>query len=306
MKFIYKNAFFLLAFTMLHACSIIGVVQSHKAVTGDYICELVPIDKDPVYDMSINVIQGIASFEDGWFTSQTSKSRFLLINFLNEKGESQFHKRLLIDSHGQDLSLEQISENKLHLYTTVGHYNEANVSHLLRIIVDLPPAVNGTRDMSKIEITLDKTYTLNLTNSTPTLSEDKKDFAIRSGNTIVIASKENVLKEDLSTATTFDLDPTQLKDKGGHTLWFQGIAMKDDQVYCMTGNNTIGSSKFLYVYNREGIVLEKHAIEKDEFAMQLKHKLEPEGISFKNDTLFYTIMIKGGTGGNRKFLFELQ
>ena len=305
MKYIYKISFILLAFTMLYSCSIMGVVQSHKKVTGDYVCELVPIDKDPIYDMSINVIQGIAAFENGWFTSQTSKSRFLLINFLNDKGESQFHKRLLIDSHGQDLSLEQVSENKLHLYTTLGHYNEDNVSHLVRIIVDLPSMVLGKRDMSKIKVTLDETYTLNLTNSTPALSEDNKHFAIRSGNTVVVDTKENVLNGDLSNATTFDLDDSQLFGKNDESLWFQGIAMKDDHIYCMTGNNSMGSMKLLYVYNRNGEVINKHSIEKNEFAMQLKHKLEPEGITFKDGELYYTIMIKGGTGGNRKFLFHL-
>ena len=305
MKSIYKIPFFFCLLSILHSCSILGVVQSHKEVTGDYVCELVPIDKDPVYDMSINVIQGIASFEDGWFTSQTSKSRFLLINFLNNKGESVFHKRLLIDSHGQDLSLEQVAENKLYLYTTEGHYNEDNASNLVRIIVEMPSAINGKRDMSKIEVKLDKTYELNLTNSTPALSEDKKEFAIRSGNTVVIATKEDVLNGDLSNSSSFNLNPSQLTGKNGETLWFQGIAMKDDRIYCMTGNNSIGSVKLLYVYNRQGDVLEKHSIEKDEFAMQLKHKLEPEGITFKEDKLFYTIMIKGGTGGNRKFLFQL-
>ena len=304
MKYNYKISLSLLVFLLLESCSIVGLIQSHKKVEGDYAIELVPIDKDPVYDMSINVIQGIASFENGWFTSQTSKSRFLLINFLNEKGESEFHKRLLIDSHGQDLSLEQVSPNKLHLYTTAGHFNEENVSHLVRIIVELPAEINGKRDMSKIQITLDKTYALNLTNCTPTLSEDKQNFAIRSANSIIVASKEAVFEGDLSKAISFDLDATQLKDAQNNSLWFQGIAMKDDLIYCMTGNNSIGSHKLLYVYNKKGDVVEKHKISKDEFAMQLKKKLEPEGITFKNNDLYYTIMLKGKTGGNRKFLFK--
>ena len=74
----------------------------------------------------------------------------------------------------------------------------------------------------------------------------------------------------------------------------------------MTGNNSIGSDKLLYVYNMKGETVLKHTINKDDFAMQLKHKLEPEGITFKNDDLYYTIITKGGTGGNRKFLFKEQ
>ncbi|HFA50623.1 MAG TPA: hypothetical protein ENJ95_16575 [Bacteroidetes bacterium] len=306
MKNIYKIQLIILLCLALSSCSVIGVLQSHKEVKGDYITELVPIDKDPVYDMSINVIQGIASFENGWFTSQTSKSRFLLINYLNEKGESVFHKRLLINSHGQDLSLEQVSENKLYLYTTAGHFDEENVSYMVRIVVDLPEKINGKRDMSKLQINLDEKYPLNLTNCTPTLSEDKKHFAIRSANSIIVATKEDVLKNDLSNATKFNLDASQLIGKNNEPLWFQGIAMKDGLIYCMTGNNSIGSIKLLYVYNLKGEVVQKHVIDKDKFAMQLKKKLEPEGITFKDGDLYYTIMLKGGTGGNRKFLFKYR
>ena len=56
-----------------------------------FITELITVDEDgddDSYDVSQNVIQGIAAFEDGWFTTQTSAKKFLLINYLNENGNS--------------------------------------------------------------------------------------------------------------------------------------------------------------------------------------------------------------------------
>lgn len=291
---------------IVQSCAVVGLVQSKKEVTGDYVVELKPQNSFGYYDMSINVIQGIAAFEDGYFTTQTSADKFLSINYLNEKGESVFNYRFDMSSHGQDLSLEKTAENELYLYTTIGHYNQDGASGLVRFKVDLPAKVNGKRAMSQLKITKDKEYHLHLNNATPTLSEDGKNFAIRSGNTIIVAPKEDVLKSDLSKAITFPLNKEQLKGKNEEILWFQGIAMKDNKVYCLTGNNSLHSLKQLFVYNLKGEVVQKHTIEKNDFAAQLEKKLEPEGITFVEDELFYTLIIKGKTGQNRKFLFKLH
>ncbi len=290
---------------LVQSCSIVGLVQSHKDVTGDYIVELKPQNSFGYYDMSINVIQGIASFEDGWFTAQTSAKKYLSINYLNSNGESVFNHRFTINSHGQDLSLEQISDTVLYLYTTVGKYDKPGASGILRIKVVLPDKVDGVRDMSNLSVTLDGEYCIELDNSTPTLSEDKQHFAIRSGKSIIIASKQDVLNNDLSNSLSFDLDNSQIEDENGNPMWFQGIAMKNDKVFCFTGDNVLENPKLLYVYDTSGNIIEKHKIEKIEFAKQLHTKLEPEGLTFIGDDLHYTIIIKGKTGRNRKFLFKL-
>lgn len=289
----------------IQSCSVIGLIQSKKQVTGDYTLELKPKNSFGYYDMSINVIQGIAAFENGFFTSQTSANKFLSINYLNEKGESKFNYRFDIVSHGQDLSIEKISENELYLYTTLGHYDKEGHSGLLRFKVALPEKIDGKRDMSKLIITIDKQYDLHLDNSTPTISEDGKSFAIRSGNTIYVASKFDVLNNDLSKADKFDLDISQLLGDNSETLWFQGIAMKNNLIYCMTGNNSLNSLKQIFVYNKKGEIIKKYKIEKNDFAKQLHHKLEPEGLTFIDDDLYYVIIIKGKTGQNRKFLYKL-
>lgn len=287
------------------SCSIVGLVQSHKKVNGDFELELKPKNSFGYYDMSINVVQGIASFENGWFTSQTSANKYLSINYLNEKGESEFNFRFSINSHAQDLSLEKISDNELFLYTTIGEFDKEGASGILRLKVTLPEKVNGKRNMSELKIVIDKQIMLKLKNCTPSLSENKHTFALRSGNKIIIANKEDVINNDLSKSKTFNLNKSQLVDSKGEALWFQGIAMKNNKVYCLTGNNKLHSEKFIFVYDTNGKVLQKITIDKKDFIKQLPHKYEPEGITFKGNDLYYMIMAKGKTGGNRKFLFKL-
>lgn len=305
MKKLYKIATVLMIILIMQSCSVAGLIQANKKITGDFQLELQPKNSYGYYDMSINVIQGIASFENGWFTSQTSANKYLSINYLSEDGKSVFNKRFTIESHGQDLSLEKISENELILYTTLGHYNKEGKSGLLCLKVTLPEKIDGQRDMSKTEISIHKKIDLKLDNSTPTLSTDANTFAIRSGNSIVVASKTAVLNNDLSNAKTFSMDKSQLEDNG-KTLWFQGIAMKDNQIYCMTGNNSVNSPKKLYVYNTKGEVVKKHSIDHNDFAKSVGNKYEPEGITFVGNELYYTIIAKGKTGGNKKFLYRLH
>ena len=304
---IYKNSLIvLLVMMVLQSCSVLGLIQSNEEVTGDYTVEIKPISSTGAYDMSINVVQGIASYENGWFTSQTSANKFLSINYLNAQGESVYNIKLNAISHGQDLSVEKINESLLYLYTTIGHFNKLGDSGLLRLKVELPEMINGKIDMSKMLVSIDKEIDLELDNCTPTLSEDKKEFAIRSGNSILVAPKDDILNGDLSKATKFDLDISQLRDSNQNVLWFQGIAMKNDMIYCLTGNNSFGSPKYIYVYNRKGEVVKSYHIDKDAYKKQLKYKLEPESLTFVGDDLYYIIMLKGKTGGNRKLIHKLD
>lgn len=305
MKYIYKLSFLVLISLMIQSCAIRGSFESKKRIPGDYIVELIPVTDVGYYDMSINVIQGLAAFEGGYFTSQTSAGKYMSINYLDKNGVSLYNHRFDIDSHGQDLSLEQVSENELHLYTTVGKYDKDGASGIVRYIVKLPAKENGVRDMSKIEITEDTHYKLGLRNCTPSLNEEGTHFAMRSGNTIVVAKKEAVLDNDLSEAITFDIDKSQLLD-GEKVLWFQGIVMKDNLVYCFTGNSTIDSPKYIYVYNLKGEVQKKYTIDHDDFTKKIGTKNEPEGMTFVGDDLYYLIMAKAGTGGNIKYLFKLN
>jgi len=291
---------------IVQSCAVVGVLQSKKVFIGDFITELKPVDSAKEYDRSINVIQGIAAFENGWFVSQTSASKYLLINYLDNNGKSLFNRRILVNSHAQDLSLEQVSDTELYLYTTVGEYNRKGASGLLRLKVILPEKVNGKRDMAQLKISLDSIFDLELNNSTPTINEAKTNFAIRSGNKVLIILKKSLLHGDYTdNIIKFSLDSSQLKD-GDTYLWFQGIAMKDNLVYCLTGNNSVDSPKYIYVYKLNGEVVKKIALNHNDFAKSIGDKYEPEGLTFQGNTLYYTIMTKAKTGGNRKFLFKIN
>ena len=307
MNHMYKNILVLvLVMIISQSCSVFGLIESTKKVAGDYTVEIKPISSIGAYDMSINVVQGITSYEKGWFTAQTSANKFLSINYLNAQGESIYNIKLNAVSHGQDLSVEKVNESLLYLYTTSGHFNKPGDSGLLRLKVDLPEMINGKIDMSKILVSIDEIVKLELDNCTPTISEDKQEFAIRTGNSILVASKNDVLKGDLSKASKFDLDKSQLVDSNKNVLWFQGIAMKNDKIFCLTGNNSFNSPKYIYVYNRKGEVVKSYHIDKEDYKDQLKYKLEPESLTFVGDDLYYTIMLKGKTGGNRKLLHKLE
>lgn len=278
--------------------------------------ELIPEDDgsttDPK-DRSINVIQGLASFENGWFTSQTSSSKYLIINYLGADGISQFNVKLNVNSHAQDLSLEMISDTELYLYTSEGSFKDGDVtrgSGMVRLHVTLPlKDGSGNRDMSNLVIVLDDSYDLNYINSTPTISEDKSHFAIRSNATIHVISKENIESGNFSDIEyRFELHAEQLVDNLGSSIWFQGIAIKDGVTYCLTGDNKINSIKKLFLYNTSGTVISKSSFTFEDFGLAAESKLEPESLSFMGDDLYMAMMTEkpDGASGNLKFLFKLE
>ena len=293
-----------IASVLMQSCSVLGYFQSTKKVDGNFVVELKPEDSDPVFDRSVNVIQGISAFEGGYFTSQTTASTYLILNYLGADGKSQFATRLTMDSHAQDLSLEQITEDSLVLYTSIGEFDKNGASGLLTLSVKLAPKVNGVRDMSKTIVKKDSIHYLGFRNCTPTLSEDKRVIALRSGDSIVFGNKRDVLEGKLDKLSRFALSMEQLRGAKGEILWFQGITMKGEKIYCLTGNNSLGSQKKIFVYNLKGEVVKKLEIEEDTLGKQIGHKLEPEGMTMIGDDLYFTIMTKGKIGGNRKFLFK--
>ena len=303
----YKNIFLILFISyIIQSCSILGLFQSNIKVSGDFVVELKPKDIDPVFDRAVNVIQGIAAFEDGFFTSQTSESKYVIINYINKNGESKFATRVNMNSHAQDLSYEQVSENELIMYTSIGNFDIDDASGIVSLKVVLPEKINGFRDMSKTIITKGKKHFIGYRNCTPTLSEDKKSIALRSADLIFFGDKEDILSNNKESISQFNIDKDQLMDKNSKSMWFQGITMKDDIIYCLTGNSSIGSEKKIFAYDLQGNVLKKFQIEEDTFAQRLGSKLEPEGMTFVGDDLYFTLMTKGSVGGNRKFLFKLK
>ena len=276
-------------------------------VTPDFVTELNPIDDSGLgADVSRNVIQGIAAFENGWFVTQRSGTSILLINYLDENGVSLFHQRIPINSHGQDLSLEQISDDELYLYTSKGTFDETRSTGVYKLLVQLPEKINNEREWSLTDISVVTSYDLNYTNATPSLDETKQNFAIRSNNTILVHSKNSIETNDYSTTQHFELNNGQLVDNLNLNMWFQGIAMKDNLVYCLAGNESLLSNKNIYIYNQSGIAVEKYSFDKSDFYQRFYDKFEPEGLTFKDNNLYFTIMTKNELEtGNIKYLYKI-
>ena len=308
-----KGVFYIVSFLflMLVACS--DSDTDNEIPESNYnfvfVAELIPLDEDGddnSYDVSQNVIQGVAAFENGWFTAQTSADKFLLINYLDQTGQSEFNIKLATVSHGQDLSLEQVSDNELILYTSSGIFDEVRGTGILSLRVILPEKVGGERDMSKTQISIDNRYNLNYTNATPSINEDKNKFAIRSNSTILIHYKESILNNDFSPLYRFELNKEQLIDNEGKNMWFQGIAMKNEIVFCLTGNGTVTSEKKIFSYDKNGLVLSKIEIKEGDFEQIIEGKFEPESLSFIENQLYFTIMTKrNGVDGNVKYMYKI-
>lgn len=275
-----------------------------ERITPQLITQVQPIDEEAVsYNVSNNVIQGIAAFEDGWFTTQTSSTQngILLINYLDANGHSLFQKRLNIDSHGQDLSLEMISNNELYLYTTIGPFGQNRNTGILRLKIQL----TDDRDWSQTMIEVNATFDLNYTNCTPSLNTVKDKFAIRSKNSILVHSKVDIEADNFSVLYHFDLNQNQLKDNEQRSMWFQGIAMQNDLVYCLTGNATQTTHKKIFVYNNKGIVTKKYVFDQDDFDIDIDIKFEAESLYLDGNDLYFLIMTKNPTiEGNIKYLYK--
>jgi hypothetical protein len=305
MKIILKIVLFILLFT---ACDDSNQpIDENIRVTPTFITRLNPIDDTGASsDVSLNVIQGIAAFENGWFVTQKSGTSILLINYLDANGVSLFHKRLAINSHGQDLSLEQTEENQLYLFTTKGTFGGTRNTGMLKLKVTLAPKINNVRDWSLTEITPNDEYLLNYTNATPTLSVSKQKFAIRSNNTILTHNKSSIELDDYTPLSHFELVNSQLVDNENFSMWFQGIAMKNEIVYCLTGNQRITSHKKIYAYNQDGMVINKYLFDTADFTQDFYDKFEPEGLTFIDNDLYFTIMTKSETeAGNIKNLYKI-
>ena len=205
------------------------------------------------------------------------------------------------------MSLEIISDTELFLYTSEGNFDETRNTGMLRLIVSLPEKSNGIRDMSKINIVIDKEYDFNYTNSTPTINEDRSKFAIRSNTTILIHDKENVNSNEFNPLYYFELSKEQLIDNEGESMWFQGIVMEDNIVFCLTGNNSVTTDKAIFAYDEKGIVISKYIFNWEDFDLNVEEKFEPESLVIKNGQLYFAIMTKSfEKEGNIKYLYRLK
>ena len=279
-----KAIFLSIAFTTL----LLPLEFSRK---NDLVAKLHTKDTSETKSYAGRVVQGITSYDGYWVTTQTAEDKFLVVNFLDQNGVSEYNERIMYPSHGQDLSIEyNEAQRLLYLYTTSTQRN--GIARIAYSLDGLLPKL----------ISVDE-YDLKCKRCTPTISEDKNYFAVKDKKEILIYDKNKIVENKTKEALLyrFKLDERQTK-KG---LWFQGIAMKDNLVYCLSSDSALESEKLLFVYDLSGKVVFHTKLEagKQE-ALKEGKKYEFEGLTFKGNALYTTVM-SGKSGRNIKRLYKI-
>jgi len=266
-----------------------------------FIMKLKPQDTHTATDNSGNVIQGITSFGKEWFVSQDAGNGYVLFNHLSSQGNHIEDWQISFDSHGQDLSWN-FENDKMTLYTVSGADDG-----IVKYQVTWNPRA----------ITVKKTIKLfnDRTNVTPTLNTYKTRLAARAtlNDDYYNAKIFLYMLSDLNSGNTtpyssFSLDSEQI----GHGQYFQGIVFyKTIYVYCLTGNDQIDGDKRLYKYSAAtGEVLAKYTITAGQSEARADDndgniKYEPEGLTYKDGYLYFTIM-SGELGARVKRLYRVE
>jgi len=233
-----------------------------------------------------NALEGICFIDkEKFFTTQSSKKKFIIINILNKNGESTFSQKIKYASHGQDLSYYKDKKNKLHILTTGKHWHG---------VVDFI--------LKNKKFYFYAQYRLGIGKNTPSISEDKKYLITKANNSIYIYRFVD-LRTDIKAHPlySFIVDEKQR----GKRQWTQGIAMKDNYIYLLSGDKTFQVKKHLVVYDAYGHVIKRIVLSagKDE-AKKNGKKWEMEGLTFLGNKL-YTSVMSGEDGHNKKSLYQL-
>jgi len=260
--------------------------------------ELHPQDTYSPIDNSKNVLQGIASYKEYFFTTQTirklGKDIAVLFNLLDKDGNSIANKELPIGTHGYDLSIEKINPNSVYLYTVGEHSNNA-----LRFIVHLPPASNINQKPIKLDIKFDKLFKLPAeyqASTGITLSTNKKYLLAISRKYKIIHSEVKVLsghiniydKKALLNGKKIILHHIpMIKEQESQPI--QGIVMLKDIIYTLCGNNNPNDSKMLILYHKDGSFLKKYNITRPTHELTKWRKWELEGLTIKDSYLITTV-----------------
>jgi hypothetical protein len=235
-----------------------------------------------------NVIQGIANIDNKWVISQTNANKKLIITFLDTNGFILKNKVLNYPSHGQDLSIKYISKNSFYLLTS--SKNNMGVS-IFKV------------DTSKTQkISFYKDIKLSYGFNTPAISKDSHYIVIKNYNQInIYLYKDLINNKDKRPLYSFLLDEIQQNKNE----WFQGIAMKDGYIYCLSGNNKLNSLKHLIIYDSYGSVTKNYILNTGkDYALKEGSKWELEGLTIKKNSLYTTVMT-GKNGKNIKRLYKI-
>jgi hypothetical protein len=238
-----------------------------------------------------NVIQGLCKLDDGWLISQTNNNRKIIFTIIDEYGEIIYNQVVKYPSHGQDLSLKKIANNRYYIITSSKNNNGVAIFQL---------------DLNKRwkKITFVKDRFLSYGFNTPSISKDGNYIFIKNYNVIRAYKSKDFIKLNLNKPSpiySFILSKIQQKK----SQWFQGIAIKDGYIYTLSGNKKMSSNKYLFIYDFYGKEIKKiQLFTGKDISKREGKKWELEGLEFVGNSLYTTVM-SGADGKNIKRIYKI-
>lgn len=264
---------------------------------------------DPRYKMWA---QAIAVLDNGFYlmthniktlnpATGKKEDTYILFNLLAPNGKSIANKRLDYASHGQDLSVEKISDNQYYVYT-----RKDNGKGIARFVLDTTNIDFNTLNNSATELAIAHNRDISINNrgaSTPSLNVKKDKFALVSYTSRKVLDVQVINKETNLIEKRFDLDLSNGQPNGNYN---QGIAMKDNIIYIARGDwgtQTPDNIKKLYLLNAASGEL------MTSFSFNLQNAksyktIEPEGLVIIDNVLYVLLVTRKNSKVTMK-LFKL-
>jgi len=265
---------------------------------------------DPRYKMWA---QAITVLDNGFYlishniktvnpTTGKKQDTYILFNLLAPNGKSIANKQLNYASHGQDLSVEKISNNQYYVYT-----RKDNGKGIARFILDTTNIdFNALNNTNAAELNIAHSRDIPINNrgaSTPSLNAEKNKFALVSYTSRKVLGVQVINKESNLIKKRFDLDLSNGQPNGSYN---QGIAMKDNIIYILRGDwgtQTADNIKKLYVLDANNGQL------MTSFSFTLQNTksyktIEPEGLVIVDNVLYALLVTRKNSKVSMK-LFKL-
>jgi len=215
---------------------------------------------------------------------------YILFNLLAPNGKSIANKQLDYASHGQDLSVEKVSDNQYYVYTR--RDNGKGIARFLLDTTNIDFNSLPNNYAAQLNISHNKDIVVNNKGaSTPTLNFEQDKFAIVSYISRKVLDVQVINKETLAMEHRFKLDLSDGQSNGNYN---QGIAMKDNIIYIARGDwgsQTPDNIKKLYLLNATSGEL----ISSFSFTLQNAKDyktIEPEGLVIIENRLFIMLPIR--------------
>ena len=239
-------------------------------------------DKNTQSDNSWNNIQWIAHDWNTWFTSQDAGNGYILFNQLDTNYDSVNDWQVSIDSRWDDLSVKKISNWKYYMYTNNPDHDGFSIYE----VQDSPRSKKLLKEYKLFEASQSSTVTLNTAKDRIAIRTYKNS----STDTITIWALSAIIdskfsSQNISPITTFTIN------KWSTQQWFQWIEYTKDYVYILTGNDSLDSKKFIYIYNLQTKKLTKKEISVDTTILKKEgNKFSVAWLEYVDEMLYFTVI----------------